>query len=207
MCQWRCSSFYTLKPPRAAWQNREVYISRAPDAGCGPSSFLRRFFKVKAAIFLGLIGVAIGLLAILLSLGLLGSAPSSKPPENSWLGVLFGIAVPFRRYLRHHSRRSRARIPDYCRITGFVADLASIAPYTTRSWHYHLPRHHVHVGRNWTGQESIHRERRDFRRNCGTHRLRHRRNAVLDCFRSVCIYKTPPSGLVAQRDKSTPAAQ
>jgi hypothetical protein len=50
---------------------------------------------VKAAIFLGLIGVAIGLLAILLSLGLLGSAPSSEPPENSWLGVLFGIAFLF----------------------------------------------------------------------------------------------------------------
>jgi len=50
---------------------------------------------VKAAIFLGLIGVAIGLLSILLSLGLLGSAPSSKPPENSWLGVLFGIAFLF----------------------------------------------------------------------------------------------------------------
>src|ERR1700683_1789196 len=39
--------------------------------------------------------VAIGLLAILLSLGLLGSAPSSKPPENSWLGVVFGIAFLF----------------------------------------------------------------------------------------------------------------
>jgi hypothetical protein len=50
---------------------------------------------VKAAIFLGLIGVAIGLLAILLSLGLLGSAPNSKPPENSWLGVAFGIAFLF----------------------------------------------------------------------------------------------------------------
>jgi hypothetical protein len=50
---------------------------------------------VKAAIFLGLIGVAIGLLAILLSLGLLGSAPSSKPPENSWFGVVFGIAFLF----------------------------------------------------------------------------------------------------------------
>jgi hypothetical protein len=50
---------------------------------------------VKAAIFLGLMAVAIGLLAILLSLGLLGSAPSSKPPENSWLGVVFGIAFLF----------------------------------------------------------------------------------------------------------------
>jgi hypothetical protein len=50
---------------------------------------------VKAAIFLGLIGVATGLLAIVLSLGLLGSAPSSKPPENSWLGVAFGIAFLF----------------------------------------------------------------------------------------------------------------
>jgi hypothetical protein len=53
---------------------------------------LRGGFQVKAAIFLGLMAVAIGLLAILLSLGLLGSAPSSKPPENSWLGVVFGIA-------------------------------------------------------------------------------------------------------------------
>lgn len=50
---------------------------------------------MKAAIFLGLIGVAIGLFAILLSVGLLGSAPSSKPPENSWLGVAFGIAFLF----------------------------------------------------------------------------------------------------------------
>ena len=50
---------------------------------------------MKAAIFLGLMAVAIGLLAILLSLGLLGSAPSSKPPENSWLGVVFGIAFLF----------------------------------------------------------------------------------------------------------------
>jgi hypothetical protein len=52
-------------------------------------------FQVKAAIFLGLMAVAIGLLAILLSLGLLGSAPSSKPTENSWLGVVFGIAFLF----------------------------------------------------------------------------------------------------------------
>ncbi|HTV30069.1 MAG TPA: hypothetical protein VMF32_20055 [Xanthobacteraceae bacterium] len=50
---------------------------------------------MKAAILLGLIGVAIGLLVILLSLGLLGSAASSKPPENSWLGVAFGIAFLF----------------------------------------------------------------------------------------------------------------
>jgi hypothetical protein len=52
-------------------------------------------FQVKAAIFLGLIGVAIGLLAIALSLGLLGSAPSPKPPESSGLGVAFGIAFLF----------------------------------------------------------------------------------------------------------------
>ena len=44
---------------------------------------------------MGLMAVAIGLLAILLSLGLLGSAPSSKRPENSWLGVVFGIAFLF----------------------------------------------------------------------------------------------------------------
>ena len=44
---------------------------------------------------MGLIGVATGLLAILLSLGLLGSAPSPKPAENSWLGVVFGIAFLF----------------------------------------------------------------------------------------------------------------
>ena len=44
---------------------------------------------------MGLMAVAIGLLAILLSLGLLGSPPSSKPPENSWLGVVFGIAFLF----------------------------------------------------------------------------------------------------------------
>jgi hypothetical protein len=50
---------------------------------------------MKAAIFLGLIGVAIGLLVISLSLGLLGSTPSSTPPENSWLGVAFGIAFLF----------------------------------------------------------------------------------------------------------------
>jgi hypothetical protein len=50
---------------------------------------------VKAAIFLGLIGIATGLLVILLSLGVLGSAPSSRPPENSWLGVAFGIAFLF----------------------------------------------------------------------------------------------------------------
>jgi hypothetical protein len=50
---------------------------------------------VKAAIFLGLVGVAIGLLVILLCLGVLGSAPTSKPPENTWLGVAFGIAFLF----------------------------------------------------------------------------------------------------------------
>jgi hypothetical protein len=52
-------------------------------------------FQVKAAIFLGVIGVATGTLAIVLSLGLLGSTPSSKPPENSWLGVIFGLAFLF----------------------------------------------------------------------------------------------------------------
>jgi len=50
---------------------------------------------VKAAIFLGLIGVAIGVLVLSLSLGLLGTAPSAKPPDNSWLGVVFGIAFLF----------------------------------------------------------------------------------------------------------------
>ena len=50
---------------------------------------------MKAAIFLGLIGVAIGVLVLSLSLGLLGTAPSAKPPDNSWLGVVFGIAFLF----------------------------------------------------------------------------------------------------------------
>ena len=50
---------------------------------------------MKAAILLGLIGVATGLLAILLSLDLFASAPSSKPLENSWLGVVFGITFLF----------------------------------------------------------------------------------------------------------------
>src|ERR1700683_2284525 len=39
--------------------------------------------------------VASGLLAFLLSLCCLGSAPTSKPQENSWLGVVFGIAFLF----------------------------------------------------------------------------------------------------------------
>lgn len=85
---------HRLKPSRTAWQNPKVIfhvgwtLAAVHRTSAGGS-------QVKAAIFLGLIGVAIGLLAILLSLGLLGSAPSSKPPENSWLGVLFGIAFLF----------------------------------------------------------------------------------------------------------------
>jgi hypothetical protein len=147
MCWWRCCAFCRLKPSRTAWQNCEVIFHAGLDDGCSPLRF-GGGFQVKAAIFLGLIGVAIGLLAILLSLGLLGSAPSSKPAENSWLGVVFGIAFLF--------AGISAIIPDYCRITRFVADLAPIAPHTPRSRHYHIPRHHVHVDRDWTGQESIH---------------------------------------------------
>jgi hypothetical protein len=51
--------------------------------------------QMKLAIFLGSIAAAIGVLAILLSLGLFGPAPSSNHRENSWLGVAFGIAFLF----------------------------------------------------------------------------------------------------------------
>ena len=51
--------------------------------------------QMKLAIFLGSISAAIGVLAILLSLGLFGPAPSSNHGENSWLGVAFGIAFLF----------------------------------------------------------------------------------------------------------------
>jgi len=48
---------------------------------------------MKSAIFLGSISAAIGVLAILLSLGLFGPAPSSNHGENSWQRTLIGTVT------------------------------------------------------------------------------------------------------------------
>jgi hypothetical protein len=52
-------------------------------------------FSDEICHLLGSISAAIGVLAILLSLGLFGPAPSSNHGENSWLDVAFGIAFLF----------------------------------------------------------------------------------------------------------------